>query len=187
MSDKLKIDVALANLEAGKFSFRTVDAVKGHISRLESDLVHRLHANALADFKRQELTNWRQEGELRKLNATIYALLRANMLTEKAYEGTTSLVIKMAEYFQVSRKFAGASFGRAMAILKSGKLKSQAADATSWIHALLKETLPTKDALERMTPYVSKAVGYLEIFKKYAGAYLEKASAYLSTLHKTAA
>ena len=38
MSEKMKIDVALANLEAGKFSFRMVDAIKDHISRVENEL-----------------------------------------------------------------------------------------------------------------------------------------------------
>lgn len=189
MSEKMKLDVAVANLEAGKFSFRMVDAIKGHINSLESELevVRSLHASGLVDFKRQELTAWRQEVELRKLNATIYALLRANMLTEKAYERFTSGLTKMAEYFEVSRKFAEASLERAMADLKSGRFKTQAAAASAKIHTLLKETLPTKDALEKMTPYATKAVEYLEVFKKYVGAYLEKASAYLSTLHRTAA
>ncbi len=188
MSDKMKIDVAVANLEAGKFSFRMVDAIKGHISSLEGELevVRGLHASALADFKRQELTAWRQEGELRKLNGTIYALLKANILTETAYEGLTSALTKIAAYVEASRKSAKPSLERAMADLKSGKWQSRAADATAKVSVLLTEILPTKSALEK-SPYASKAVAYLELLKRYAWAYLEKASAYLSTLHKTAA
>jgi len=43
------------------------------------------HDGVIGDLKLQQIANWRLEGELTKLNAQIYALLRANILTEKAY------------------------------------------------------------------------------------------------------
>jgi len=189
MSNKMKIDVALANLEAGKFSFKMIDAIKDHISSLENELevVRGLHDSAIRDLKQQEFANWKQEGELRRLNARIYALLKANMLTEKVYGGITPVVMKMGEYFEASMKFAGATLERAMADLKAGSLKSQAADSNAKIYALLKETMPAKSALREMTPCANRMGEYLEVFRKHADAYLDKASAYLSTLHKTAA
>lgn len=189
MSDKMKINVALANLEAGKFSFRMVDAIKDHISSLENELevVRGQHDSAILDLKRQELANWRHENELRRLNAQVYALLRANLLTEKAYGGMTLVVMKMGEYFEVSKKFAEPTLERAMAELKTGKLQSQCVDAAAKLYALLKEIMPTQDALRKMTPYAHKTGEYLAVAQKYVSAQLEKASAYLATLHKTAA
>jgi hypothetical protein len=183
MTNTMKIDVALTNLEAGKFSFRMVDAIKDHISSLEGELeiLRGLHDSAICDLKLQKIANWRQEGELRKLNARIYTLLKANMLTEKFYGGITSVVMKMGEYFEVSRQFAGATLERGIADLKAGKLKSQLVDSNAKIYALLKEVI------REMTPYAHKMGEYLEVFKKYVGTSLEKASAYVSTLHKTAA
>jgi hypothetical protein len=179
----MKIDAALANLEAGKFSFRMVDAIKDHISSLENELevARGLHESAIRDLKLQEIAKWRQEGELRKLNARIYTLLKANMLTEKLYGGITSVVMKMGEYFEVSRKFAGAILEQAIGDLKAGKSKSRLLVANAKIYALLKE------ALREMTPYAHKIREHLEVFKKYVGTSMEKATAYLSNLHKTAA
>jgi hypothetical protein len=239
MSNTMKIDAALANLEAGKFSFRMVDAIKDHISSLENELevVRGLHDSAIGDLKLQEIANWRLESELTKLNAKIYALLKANILTEKAYGGMTFVGMKTGEYVEISRKFAGATLERAMADLKSGKVKAQFVDASAKIYALLKKALREmtpyahkmgeyldvsrkfagatleramadlksgtlksqfvdanakiyallKEALREMTPYAKKTGEYLEVFKRYVGASLEKASAYLATLRKSAA
>ena len=122
MSDKMKIDAALANLETGKFSFRMIDAIKEHISSLESELeaAHGMHDNAIGDLKLQKIANWRLEGELTKLNAQIYALLRANLLTENAHAGGTFVAMKMGAYFEVSKQFAAAAVERVMADVKSG-------------------------------------------------------------------
>lgn len=38
MPGEMKIDAALADLEAGKFSFRMVDAIKNHFNKLECEL-----------------------------------------------------------------------------------------------------------------------------------------------------
>ena len=189
MSEKMKIDVALANLEAGKFSFRMVDAIKDHISRVENELavVHGLHASAILDLKRQELANWRHENELRRLNGQIYALLRANVLTEKAYAGISFAAVKMRPYFKVAMKFAAAPLAQVKADVKSGKLQSQCLDAAAKTYALLKAIMPTQRTLEEMKPYVSRMGERLAVFKKYVGAYVEKALAYLATLRKNAA
>jgi hypothetical protein len=189
MSDKMKIDVALANLEAGKFSFRMVDAIKDHISGVDNELevVRGLHDSAIRDLKRQELANWRLEGEQRKLNAQVYALLRANLLTEKAYAGMTFVAMKMGAYFEVSAKFAGTALERVTADVKTGKLQSQCVGAAATLRELLKEITPTQSTLREMTAYAHKIGEYLAVAKKYVSAQLEKASAYLATLHKTAA
>ena len=189
MSDKMKINVALANLEAGKFSFRMVDAIKDRISGLENELevVRGLHDRAIRDLKLQEIANWRLEAELRKLNAKIYALLEANLLTEKAYAGMSFAATKMGAYFEVSKKFAAEALARVMADVKSGALQSKCLDAAAKIYALLKEITPTQGALEGMKPYVHKTGEYLEVAWKFVAAQLTKVSAYLATLHKTAA
>ena len=189
MSEKMKIDVALANLEAGKFSFRMVDAIKDHISRVENELavVHGLHASANLDLKRQELANWRHENELRRLNAQIYALLRANVLTEKAYAGMAFGAMKMGAYFEVAMKFAAAALAQVIADVKSGKLQSQCVDSAAKIYALLKAIMPTQSTLEEIKPYAQKTREYLAIAWKFVAAQSAKASAYLATLYKNVA
>jgi hypothetical protein len=189
MPEKMKIDVALANLEAGKFSFLMVDAIKDHISRVENELavVHGLHASAILDLKRQELANWRHENELRRLNAQIYALLRANVLTEKAYAGMSFAAVKMRPYFKVAMKFAAAALDRAMAEWKTGRLQSQCVDATAKLYALLKAIMPTQSTLRKMEPYAHKTGEYLAVAWKFVAAQSAKASAYLATLHKNVA
>ena len=56
MPNEMKIDAALADLEAGKFSFRMVDAIKNHVQRLESELevTRSLHASAVRELKLQD-------------------------------------------------------------------------------------------------------------------------------------
>ncbi len=87
MSNEMQIDVALANLEAGRFSFRTVEAVRSHLEKLERELavLQELHGGAIQDLKRREYAVWRLEAELTRSNARVHALLKANMLTEAAY------------------------------------------------------------------------------------------------------
>ena len=189
MSDKMKIDVALTNLEAGKFSFRMVDAIKDHISGLENELelARGRHDSVISDLKLQQIANWKLEGQLAKSNAQIYALLRANILTEKAYGRVAFVGMKSGEYAEVARKYAAVALARLIADLKSGKLQSQLVDFGARIYALLREIMPTKSDLRELTPYANKAGEYLAVQKKFVGAYVEKARAYLSSLHKTAA
>jgi hypothetical protein len=189
MSDKMKIDAALANLETGKFSFRMIDAIKEHISSLESELeaAHGMHDNAIGDLKLQKIANWRLEGELTKLNAQIYALLRANLLTENAHAGGTFVAMKMGAYFEVSKQFAAAAVERVMADVKSGKLQSQCVDAAAKLYASLKEIMPTQSTLNEVKPYARKLGEYLAVVQKHLGVQLEKVTAYLATLNKTAA
>jgi hypothetical protein len=126
MADKLTIELALTNLEAGKFSFRMVDAIKDHIDRLENELkvVNSLHASALTDLKQRELANWRLEGELRKANAKIHTLLKTNMLTEKAFHELTPVAVRMGEYLKIVKAQVGASLERATAYLSTSNKTS---------------------------------------------------------------
>ncbi len=121
MPSEMKIDAALADLEAGKFSFRMVDAIENHVKKLESELevTRSLHASAVRELKLQEYANWKLERELTSLNARIRALLRANILTEEAYRKMTPIVIEIGKYFSVSLEFAGASVEAATANLRA--------------------------------------------------------------------
>lgn len=105
MAKEMEIELALANLEAGKFSIRMVEAIKEHIETLENEVtdLQSLHASALSDLKIQQIANWRLEGEVRKLNGTIYALLKANVATEKTYQAAAFAGEKAVEYFRLAR------------------------------------------------------------------------------------
>jgi hypothetical protein len=188
MSNEMNVQAALAKLEAGKFSFQMVDAIKNHVSKLENELevARSLHASAIRELKLQEYANWRLEGELRKLNGKIYALLKANMLTEKAYREMTTVVVKGGEFFDVSKKFAGFALERATAYLKSGKLQSQLIDAKAKLLELLEANMPTEKDLREMRLQAVKAGEHIDPLKKRIASFAQKATAYLSTLHKSA-
>ena len=189
MSSEMKIDAALAKLESGKFSFQMADAIKNHVSKLECELevARSLHASAIRELKVKEYANWRLEGELSRLNAKIYALLRANMLTKKAYRELIPVAAKLEAYFVASLKLARAAVERAAADLKSGKFHAQVVDASSKIYELLKANAPTEKTFREMQPYAIKMGEYSEVLKKRAAAVMVRATAYLSNLHKTSA
>jgi len=109
------------------------------------------------------------------------------MPTKSDLQELTPYANKIGEYVEVSRNFAWAILERAIADLRSGKLQSQLVDLSAQIYALLKQIMPTKSALRELTPYANKTGECLVVLKKYVRAYVEKALAYLSTLHKTAA
>ena len=86
MASKMDIELALANLEAGKFSFRMVDAIKEQLEKLESEvtLMREQHIELTNELRLQQIANWRLEGETTRLNDKIHSLVRANVLAEKA-------------------------------------------------------------------------------------------------------
>jgi len=94
MTNKMEIELALANLEAGKFSFRMVETIKEQLVNLDREvkLLRGLHGDAMTDLRKQQLANWRLEGEAQRLNAKIFALLRANIFTEKAFQATRTIL-----------------------------------------------------------------------------------------------
>jgi hypothetical protein len=94
---------------------------------------------------------------------------------------------KSGEYFAVAWKFAAATFEWVMADVKSDKLQSRCADAAAKTYALLKSIMPTQSTVEEMKPYAQKSGEYFAVAWKFVAAQLEKASAYLATLNKTAA
>lgn len=174
MASKMEIELALANLEAGKFSFRMVDAIKEHIDRLENELnvVRGLHASAVNDLRRQELAAWRLEGELKNLNAKIYALLKANMLTEQAFRGMAAVAVKMREYLQVVKEQASpkaimlteqAFRGTAAAAIKMGEFLQVAKK-----YALPKAIMLADQAFRGMTAAAIKIGEYLQLVKEQA-------------------
>jgi len=188
MSDTLQIQAALARLEAGKFSFQMVEAIKGHIARIEHELetTRGLHAAALQDVQHQQIAVWRLESEVQKLNAKVHALVRANVLTEKADRAAAVAFAKMAEYFEISKNYAIATTRAAAADLKNGQLPAPLVQAKAQAQALQARLFNEKTAAE-LEPYVKKAAEGLEIARKNALVLAERLSAYLATLHKTAA
>jgi hypothetical protein len=179
MSNEMKIDVALANLEAGKFSFKMVDAIKDHVSKLESELevLRGLQDSAIHDLKKLEYANWRLEGDLTKLNAKVYALLRANMLTERACLESSRLAAKAREAVGEMVRLAGTSWEWAKTEL----------NAENRAILLLEAKKATEKARREATPYAIKAGEYLDVVKKWVAATQEKATAYISALNKNAA
>jgi hypothetical protein len=179
MSNEMKIDVALANLEAGKFSFKMVDAIKEHVGKLESELevLRGLQDSAIRDIKELEYANWRLEGELTKLNAKVYALLKANVLTEKAVQESSRLAAKAREAAGAMVRLAGASWDWAKSEL----------NAENRAILLLEAKKAAEKARREATPYAIKAGEYLELVKKWVAATQEKATAYISSLNKNAA
>lgn len=186
MPNMMKIDMALINLEAGKFSFQMVDAIKEHVARLENELevLRAQHTDVLHDLKRQEYANWRLEGEVRKLNARIRVLVKLDRLAEKASRGSATMILTLKAFSINSVQFAKSAFGQAIDDLESGRLESRLVAANSKIRAVLEANLPSQQAARAMA---SNAGENITILGKRLGNFLEKAAAYLSTLSKTAA
>ena len=166
----MKIDAALADLEAGKFSFRMVDTIKNHVNKLESELevTRSLHGSAVRELKMQEYSNWRLERELTSLNARIQALLTANILTERAYRKMRPIAIEIGKYFSVSSECAGAVLEKAMANLKSGDFQSQLVDLSSKLYEFLSANAPTEETFREIRRYAIKMGESFQVFKRHA-------------------
>ncbi len=165
-----------------------VDAIKNHLSKLERELevTRRLHVSAVRELRLQEYANWRLENELKRLNARINAILRANILMEKAYKKTAPVAVQTGKYFDALLKVAAAALERAAAAVKSGEFQAQFVSASSKLYELLKANLPTEEeALREMQHYAVKMGEYLRVLKKHAAAGAMRTAAYLTNLRKT--
>jgi hypothetical protein len=190
MPSEMKIDAALAKLEAGKFSFQMVDAIKNHTSKLERELevMRRLHASALRELQLKEYANWRLENKLKKLNSRIRAVLRANMLTEEVYRKMAPVAIEAGKYFNALSKVAGETLGRAADGLRSGKFQAQFFRVFAKLYELLKANLPTKEEARReMWRYTIKMGENFKVLRRHAAAGVVWAAGYLSNFRKTSA
>jgi hypothetical protein len=187
MPGEMKIDAALADLEAGKFSFRMVDTIKKHVNKLESELevTRTLHGSAVRELKLQEYANWKLERELKSLNVRIYALIRANILTEEAYRKVMPIAVEIGKYFSASLECAGAVLERATTYLKSGEFQSHLVSSSSKLHEALRSMTPTEKTLHKIRPYAIKVGESLKMLEKHVASALVRTTAYLSNLNKT--
>jgi hypothetical protein len=204
---------ALADLEAGKFSFPMVDSIRDHVNQLDAELqrvrtelqrVNSLHEGAVNQLRQQEFTILRLEGELRKLNARLYALLKANVLTEIALRETKRGAAKFVELLPVARKHAEEGSKAALAYLSTIDLQAKVEAVKT--HPLTEKTLAwlatldlrtewtklkthplTTKALSELRSAVLKAKDYLPVLQKRIATLVEKATAYISELQKKAA
>lgn len=203
MATKTQGERALADLEAGKFSFPMVDAIRDHVNSLETELqrVSALHDGALNQLRQQEYTIMRLEADLRKVNARLYAMMKANILTEIALRETKRGVGKFVEFLPVAREQAKQGSKAALAYLSTIDLKARfealkahplTEKALAWLanfdpHAewtKLKTHPLTKKALSELQPVLLKAKEYLPVAQKQVSALIDKATAYISDLHK---
>ncbi|QGM93644.1 hypothetical protein F7D13_06185 [Methylocystis rosea] len=204
---------ALADLEAGKFSFPMVDSIRDHVNQLDAELqrartelqrVNSLHEGAVNQLRQQEFTILRLEGELRKLNARLYALLKANVLTEAALRETKRGAVKFVEFLPVARKHAEESSKAALAYLSTIDLQAKIEAAKA--HPLTEKTLAwlanldlraewtklkthplTTKALSELRKVLLQAKDNLPVVQKRIAALVEKATAYIAELQKKAA
>ncbi|MFZ3182088.1 MAG: hypothetical protein WA156_18225 [Methylocystis silviterrae] len=204
---------ALADLEAGKFSFPMVDSIRDHVTQLEAELqraraelqsVNSLHEGAVNQLRQQEFTILRLEGELRKLNARLYALLKANVLTEIALRETKRGTVKFVELLPVARKHAEEGSKAALAYLSTIDLKAKVEAVKA--HPLTEKTLAwlanldlraewtklkthplTTKAMSELQSALLKAKDNLPVVQKRIAALVEKATAYIAELQKKAA
>ncbi|MFO1124659.1 MAG: hypothetical protein U1E25_04785 [Methylocystis sp.] len=204
---------ALADLADGKFSFEMVDAIKEHVSALEIELarvtmeaerVGALHERALNQNRQQEYTISRLEAELRKLNARVYDLLKANELTQTAVRAATRGAEKFVEYLPVARKHAEAGSKAALAYLSTIDVKTKFENfkahpltqkALAWLADLdvqaewtkLRTHPLTKKALSELQHGLLKAKEYSPVVQKQIAVAVEKATAYIAERQKKAA
>ncbi|TLG78515.1 hypothetical protein [Methylocystis sp. B8] len=176
MATKTEGERALADLEAGKFSFEMVDAIRAHVSNLETEIqrVSGMHERAVNQFRQQEYTISRLEAELRKLNANIYALLKANALTEIAVREAKRGAVKFVEFLPVAGKYAEEGLTETLAYLRTVDFKAKFEKLQA--HPMTEKTLRE---IERLA---AKFVEYLPVARRHAEEGLKKAQSYLSTV-----
>ncbi|MGD9656587.1 MAG: hypothetical protein AB7U61_02945 [Methylocystis sp.] len=179
---------ALADLAAGKFSFEMVDAIKDYAGALETDLervemelerVSALHERALNHARQQEYKIFRLEGELRALNARVYALLKTNALTETALNAAKRGAVSVVEFLPVARDYAEAGSKKALAYLATIDFKGK--------FEALKAHPMTQKAQREIERLAVKLVEYLPVARRQAEEASKKAWAYLSTVGLPAA
>jgi hypothetical protein len=179
---------ALADLAAGKFSFEMVDAIKDHVGAIETELarvttemerVGALHARAVNEALQQEYKIYRLEGELRALNARVYALLKANALTQTALDAAKRGAVSFVEFLSVARYYAEAGSQATLACLASIDFKGK--------FEALKAHPMTEKAQREFERLAAKFVEYLPVARKHAEAASKKALDYLSTVSLPAA
>ena len=177
MACKMEIELALANLEAGKFSFRMVDAIKDRLEKLEKEvtLLHSAQGELLGDLRQQQLANWRLESEATRLNAKIHSLVKANALTEKASRATASVAGRTGESLRLFQERATPAATRML----ENAIDGMAALAIKLIRFAHKAPKPASPA--------ARMEESLEILKKQANAALEKTSSEISASGKNAA
>lgn len=213
MATKTEGERALADLEAGKFSFPMVDAIRDHVNQLDAELqrartelqsVNSLHEGVVNQLRQQEFTILRLEGELRKLNARLYALLKANVLTEIALREMKRGTVKFIELLPVARKHAEEGSKAALAYLSTIDLQAKVEAAKT--HPLTEKTLAwlanldlraewtklkthplTTKAISELQSALLKAKDNLPVVQKRIAALVEKATAYIAELQKKAA
>ncbi len=183
MSDKMKIDVAMAQLEAGKFSFQMVELIKDHLAGLEKEMevLRAAHTDAMTEIKRQEYANVRLEAETRKLNGRIYALLKANAFSELFCREAAVLSAKLGEYLDMSAAILRKALERTVEDFRAGKPQAELAKASAAVQAFVREHAPTEQQINEV---MSQMGPYLETAKKRIGPSLEKVTAYVSNLKR---
>lgn len=206
MAAEMDIELALANLEAGRFSFRMVETIKNHISTLEADLAcaKSESENAAKTFRQQEFTIARLEAELRKVNARVHALVKANALTQAAMRETTRGAVLLRDAGAIAGEQAVALSQKAVAWLAALDVKAEFEKAKT--HPLTQKAQAylanvdlqaewkklqahpmTVKALSDLETALGKAQEYLPVARKQCAALVEKAQAFIANLHKKAA
>lgn len=206
MASKMELAAALAELEAGKFSYRMLDAIKDHTSTIEAELerVNALHGIAVRELRQQEYMIGRLEGELRKVNGRVHALVRANALTDIAVRETRRGAVALREQLPVARDRAVALLKQTMNFLSSIDYRAEFEKARA--HPLTQKTLtwvanfdaqaewnkfrthPTTESARReLQQLLHKAEEYLPIARKQAAALVERVSAFIASMRKKAA
>ena len=183
MATKTDGERALADLEAGKFSFEMVDAIRAHVTYLETELqragtemerVSALHDGAANELRQQEYKVLRLEAELRALNARVYALLKANALTQTALGVAKRGAVSVVEYLPVARNYAEAGLKQTLAYLATVDFKGKFEE--------LKAHPMTETALREIERLAVKFVEYLPVARMHAEKGSKQALAYLSTV-----
>ncbi len=182
MAMKLEGRRALADLAAGKFSFEMVDAIKDHVGALETELERvrteaertgALYERAVNAARQQEYKILRLEADLRMANERVYALLKANALTQTALGAAQRGVATVVGYLPVARDHAEAGLKQTLAYLATVDFKGK--------FEALKAHPMTEQALREIERLAGKLVEYLPVARKQAVEGSKKTLNYLST------
>lgn len=179
MTSKLDIHNAIAELEAGKFSFRMIDAIKAHIETTEGELetLRGMHADAVRDNAQKDYAIFRLEREVAKLNTRLTQAIMANALIEKSLREFETFRANLPGYIAEARTHGDALYRRLTAPETVELVNKYLDNAKKQAAALYAKTTNEETA--------SVARDYIETARKMAVAAYERATMQISALHKS--
>jgi hypothetical protein len=170
MANKMDIEAALAQLEAGKFSFRMIDSIKEHIEKGESELnvIRDMHATAMREIAIKDYAIYRLECELIKTNTRLNNTIRANALVEKSLHALNICGSKLNTYLYELKE-------QIIYFYEKATSPETISMANDYVDAMKKQSIALYEKVTSPET-VSMVNNYIDVLKRQGTTLYEKAT-----------